>query len=84
MSRLKKIAKITWEEERKLMMARQLDQVRLDIEQLAIRCDRLSEELGDDNFNKKVVSVLYDMVYGGYNFNSVSDKIRDEVVEDDM
>jgi hypothetical protein len=84
MSRLKRVAKITWEEERQLMLARQVDQMKLDIEQLAIRADRLSEELADEDFKVKVVDVLYDMIYNSYNFNAVSDKIRDEVVDEDF
>jgi hypothetical protein len=84
MSRLKKLAKITLQEERKLMLARQIDDIRSQLEQVAIRCDRLSEELGEDQdtFKSQVVDKLYELVYSGYDFNKVSDKMRDEVVDD--
>ncbi len=84
MNRLKKIAKISYEEERKLMLARQVDEIRFQIEQLAIRADRLSSDLDKDDaegFSREVVSKLYDIAYNGYSFNKLSDKMRDEVVE---
>lgn len=86
MSRLKRISKITLQEERQLMLARQIDDIRSQLEQLAIRCDRLSEELDEeeDTFKKQVVDKLYDIVYNGYSFNAVSDKMRDKIVDDLM
>jgi hypothetical protein len=85
MSRLKKVAKITLEEERQLMIARQVDKIREEIEQLAIRADRLSEELSDSDsksFSKEVVAKLYELAYDGYQFNKLSDKLRDEIIDD--